>query len=69
MPSPPGLEGQPCPEGRAESGSGSSLRPDLGACAARAAEIPTKATNAHQSRQRRCTPKLQRLPARLDETG
>ncbi|MEB3305524.1 MAG: hypothetical protein VKL58_04840 [Cyanobacteriota bacterium] len=69
MPNPPGLEGHLCPEGRAESGRGSSRRPDLGAFAARAAEIPTKATNAHQSLQRLGSPKLQRLPARLDETG
>jgi hypothetical protein len=60
MPNPPGLEGHLCPEGRAESGRG---------FAARAAEIPTKATNAHQSLQRLGSPKLQRLPARLDETG
>jgi hypothetical protein len=67
MPSPPGLEGHPCLDGRAGSNSGPSLGPGLGACAARAAEIPTKATRAHQSRQRLGRPKRHRLPVRLDD--
>jgi DNA polymerase V len=69
MPSPPEPKGLPSPEGRGVSGSGPSLRPDPGARAARAAEIPTKATSAPQSRQRRGKPRLHPLLARPDEAG